>query len=130
MGNVLGCHCHGTLNSAAIRPFGRCHPYYLVYSKYLGAMTISWENCLAYCLVKTLLMAYHTSYHINTSLLFSHVMFWFSGKVIFLLVFTKQLGPWICYIFHNNQKVHRAHKGLTHLRFVFLFYLKQGSGTW
>jgi len=34
------------MNSTAIRPLGRCHPYYLACSKYLGALAISWNICL------------------------------------------------------------------------------------
>jgi len=59
---VVYLKCHETLNSAAMRPFGRCHPY-LVCSKYLGAKTIWWKIC---------------------SLFDQHIL-WirFSGKVLF-----------------------------------------------
>jgi len=57
---------HGTLNSAAIRPFGRCRPYNLLCCKYLGAMIISSLGRFVHCLANILLMAYHTSCYINT----------------------------------------------------------------
>jgi len=40
--------CHETMNSISIRPFGVCHPYYLVCSNYVGVMNISWKISLLF----------------------------------------------------------------------------------
>jgi len=50
----------GTLYSAAIRSFGRCHVYYQVCFKYFGAVTISWKICLLFGRYTLRLITYHT----------------------------------------------------------------------
>ena len=37
---------HGTTNSASISQFGRCHPHYLICSKFLDALNFYWKICL------------------------------------------------------------------------------------
>jgi len=49
----------------------------------------------------------------------AHARLWFSGKVLFLPLLVNQLAPWIRYIFHGNNKVHRANKALKQLGFAF-----------
>ena len=131
--------CHGTLNSVAIRPFGRCHPHYLVSSKNRGAgpqpgaskflktlcleifenivkapisLVVKYNNKLqSFCIRRkihlvaalpwcvdhlvenlftvwpTLLMAYHTSRHINIIVCLSGVGS--AGKFHYLSVFAR-----------------------------------------
>jgi len=48
-----------------------------------------------------------------------------SGKLYFLSLLVNQLAPWIRYVFHGNNKVHRANEALKQLGFAFLSYLEQ-----
>jgi len=47
------------------------------------------------------------------------------GKFSFLSLFVNQLAPWIRYVFHGNNKVHRTKEALKSLGFAFLSYLGQ-----
>jgi len=48
-----------------------------------------------------------------------------TGKFSFLSLFVNQLAPWIRYVFHGNNKVHRTKEALKSLGFAFLSYLGQ-----
>jgi len=80
----------------------------------------------ACCLANILLSACHTKRHINT-IVCTHVRFWFIGKGLYFAGYVKQLGQYICYVFHGNHKVHGACKTLANLLFEALSYLRQGG---
>jgi len=52
------------MNTAAMRSFSRCHPNYLVCSKYVGVLIIYCK--IFYYLANIMFKAYSTSRHINT----------------------------------------------------------------
>ena len=100
-----------TLNSTAIKPFGHCHPWYLVCSNHLNAMSIPWKIC--FCLANMLLITYHTSRHITTTVCTCQVLFHWES-FIFVMCF-----PWQTQIAQCLQC-----KAFTHLPFGFLSCFK------
>jgi len=50
-----------------------------------------------------------------------------AGKFYFLSLLVNQLAPWIRFVCHGNNKVHRANEALKQFGFAFLSYLEQGA---
>ena len=105
-----------TRNSAAIQPYGHCHPWYLVCFNYLDLVTIPWKMCLLFghYIVDSMsdksLHKYHSLYMSG---------FDSAGNIYILSLFVKHMGPWILCVFHGNHKVHSGCKAFTHLPFAF-----------
>jgi len=111
--------CHEILCNAAIR----CHLYYLIYSKYLGALTISWKICSQFG-KHTVDCISHKSKHIYHSLLISG--FDLTGRLFF---------AWICGTAGSFDLLRcpwQSHSACTARRALgsfFFLYLKQDSCT-
>jgi len=97
---------NSVLNSAAIRPFGRCHAYYL----FFPSVSVRWlsRGKFVYCSVNILLIAYCTSRYINTIVSTCQV-FLQRESFAFLSLLVKQLRSWICCVFHGNQRAQCSH---------------------
>jgi len=64
--------CRGTANSATMKLFWRCLPYYLFCFSYFGEMTFCWK--FFSLLDNILLSTYHTNRYINSKICKRHVL--------------------------------------------------------